>query len=188
VSTVTSLRKRAARAPAADGQREPDSERQDNPEQPAAQAGEPTYACTRCGQHFVAGEWFCADGERHTVAELTYLLNDAPQQSGRDESGPLPKTGRTLISNVPPPTWELGEDQHDGGTVVFENGRYATTDPVVQYYLGLRGGYCTEPEWEASWLSPEEFKLRRHERVERELAAREKELDELRRQLMEGSN
>jgi hypothetical protein len=183
VSTVTEHRKRAARATAADAQSAPDSERQDNPEQPSP------YACTRCGQDISAegASRECKAGLKHVTTEKTYLLNDAPQQSGRDESGPLPKTGRTLISNVPPPTWELGEDQHDGGTVVFENGRYATTDPVEQYYLDLRGSYCSEQEWEAAWLSAEELKLRRHERVERELAAREKELDELRQQLTEGS-
>jgi hypothetical protein len=61
MSTVTSLRKRAARASAADSQPQ-DSERQDNPEQPAADAGEATYlylsdwqrdaTCQTCGTTF----------------------------------------------------------------------------------------------------------------------------------------
>jgi hypothetical protein len=180
VSTVTEHRKRASRATAADG-----------PEQPSAEAIETPHACTRCGQDFVAGEWFCADGERHTVAERTYLLNDAPMQSGYSPSGPLPKHGRTIITNIPPPdltNWQPGAyDEHLGGSVTFIDGRYTTSDPVEQHYLDLRGGYCTESEWEVSWLSPEELKLRRHERVERELAAREKELAALRQEL-EGSN
>lgn len=188
MSTVTSLRKRAARASAADSQ-PPDTERQDNPEQPAGEAGEPTYACTRCGQDISAegATRECEAGLKHVTAEKTYRLADAPQQSGRNESGPLPKHGRTIITNIPPPdltNWQPGaDDEHLGGCVTFVDGRYVTSDPIEQSYLDLRGGFCTESEWEAAWLSLEEIKLRLWERVERELAAREKELAALRQEL-----
>lgn len=174
MSTVTEHRKQAARTTAAASE-------------PAAEAGETPYACTRCGQDFVAGEWFCADGQRHVVAERTYLLNDAPQQSGYGASGQLPKHGRTIITNIPPPdlsNWQPGaDDEHLGGSVTFVDGRFSTTDPEQIYWLDLRGGYCSEAEWEAGWLSPEELERLRQERAERDLAAREEELKQLRQQL-----
>jgi hypothetical protein len=68
VSTVTEHRKRASRA-AADGQHAPDSERQDNPEQPAAEGGEPTYKyISEWGRDCTCG--VCG----HTFGQLNYFL------------------------------------------------------------------------------------------------------------------
>jgi hypothetical protein len=99
VSTVTSLRKRAARATAADAQSAPDSERQDNPEQPSAEAGEPTYrylsdwqrdaTCQTCGTTFEQlnygiGHKAIGPGESRGVAGFcTWSSEPLPPRPGR---------------------------------------------------------------------------------------------------------
>jgi hypothetical protein len=149
----------------------------------SADNAEPMAAdcCRKCRQTVAAGEWFCADGQRHAVAERTYLLADAPQQSGHDFNGPLPKTGCTIITNVPPPdlsNWQPGADDEGlGGSVRFINGRFSTSDPEQIYWLDQRGGFCTEAEWEAAWLSPEECRQRREQQAERALAQLRQEIE-----------
>ena len=129
-------------------------------------------------------------GPVHVLPEKTYLLNDAPAQAPCDERGKaLGKTGRTIITNIPPglAASEVppGSDDHayGGGSVTFYNGRYQTTDPVEQFYLDERGGFCTEAEWEAAWLSPAELEERDLERQQREVRQEAERLSELRKDL-----
>jgi hypothetical protein len=103
------------------------------------------------------------------------LLADAPSSPVSDYATgkPLAKHGRTLVTNIPPPSRELG-DQHDGGTIVVEDGRYVTADPIEIYLLDQRGGWVTPEQWEAAWLSPEERDEKRREglrNLEQEIVA-----------------
>ena len=143
--------------------------------------------CERCQVGFAPGEWFCADGTRHTVGLKTYLLNDPPMLCGRDERGnPLPIQGRTILTNIPPPPdlreigWQCGADDEGlGGSVIFENGRFETTDPEQQFWLDERGGFCTEAQWEAAWLSPEAQRRLEFARGEAECKNLETQIEQL---------
>jgi hypothetical protein len=140
------------------------------------------WTCENCGATFGIENVVCDGKHRHVVAEKTYFLRGAPQQYGREYDGkPLPTIDKTYVTNIPPPSWELGADEHDGGTVVFENGRFSTSDPVEQYWLDLRGGWCTEAEWEAARLSPAEREARDIERRKASIATLEAEIAELKR-------
>lgn len=145
-----------------------------------------TASCLSCGEQFAAGDWLCSNGQKHVLTEKTYLLNDAPAQFPRDEAGkPLPKTGRTIITNIPPgvPASAVppGSDDpmYGGGTVTFYDGRYQTTDPLEQFYLDQRRGYCTEAEWEAAWLTPAEQKKKELEREQSEIEQRARRVADL---------
>jgi len=145
--------------------------------------------CEKCRNGFAPGEWFCSDGARHVVPSKLYLLDDAPMQCGRAEQGnQLPKQGRTIITNIPPPPdlaeigWRSGaDDELLGGSVVFENGRYETNDPEQQYWLDERGGFCTVAQWEAAWLSPEAQQRAEFARREAECERLEKQNEQLRK-------
>ena len=118
-----------------------------------------TWKCTECGKIFGVGEWLCLDGQtNHKVEEKLYLLADAPSDPGHPAAGGMDskRDGRTRICNIPPDKQIVRNGEVamiPGGYVEFIRGRYATTDPEFQYYLDRKGGYCTEEQWEAAWLS-----------------------------------
>jgi hypothetical protein len=101
-----------------------------------------------------------------------YLLADAPQQSGFTSEGrPLPKAGRTIIvlsiaavSDAAPGSYETTLTAQEIGTAVeFVNGKFSTADPEIQQHLDARGGWCSEEQWEAAWLSQAERDQRRRD-------------------------
>lgn len=114
------------------------------------------WTCTECGATFGIGEWTCKDGTlNHVVAEKTYRSMDAPTDpSTRNDSL---KDGRTVVCNIPPPVRVMEGDSVrwvGEGSVEFIRGRYATTDPVKQYWLDKRPEYnATEDQWRSMWYS-----------------------------------
>lgn len=122
--------------------------------------GLPTWKCEVCSKKFTVGEWVCADGQsNHVVAEKTYRSLDAPSDPGHPASGGMDskRDGRTRVCNIPPDKHVVinGEVHvQPGGYVEFIRGRFASSDPEVQYYLDKRPGYnASEQQWEACWLS-----------------------------------
>lgn len=120
----------------------------------------PTWKCLTCGKDFKVGEWTCADGQaNHVVAEKQYRSLDAPSDPGHPANGGMDskRDGRTRVCNIPPDKHVLRNGEMalvPGGSVEFIRGRFATTDPEVQYYLDKRPSYnATEEQWEAAWLS-----------------------------------
>jgi hypothetical protein len=131
-------------------------------------------------------------GRREFAEEKTYLLADAPQQSGlTSERKPLPKSGRTIVvlpiaevRDAVPGSYETTLTAQEIGTAVeFVNGRYSTSDPEIQRHLDARGGWCSEEQWEAAWLSDEEQRDRRAATVE----ALAREVEQLRLQAAGGA-
>lgn len=164
--------------------------RQDASSGPINTLPDSQFTCLGCGATVGADEWLCPLGLRHVVPGKTYLLADAPAQAARDDRGNwLPKTGRTLVTNIPPgraaSEVPAGSDDwaYGGGCVTFENGRYVTSDPVEQYWLDKKGGFCTEAQWEAAWMSPSELEQKRHEKQERELREEAQRLNKLSREI-----
>jgi hypothetical protein len=91
----------------------------------------------------------------HVVVEKTYRCLDAPNDpSSKDVSL---KSGRTVVCNVPPPTRVMeGTDAKwvGEGSVEFIRGRFASSDPVQQYWLDKKPNYnATENEWKSVWYS-----------------------------------
>jgi len=118
----------------------------------------PTWKCDVCGKKFTVGEWVCDGQSNHTVTRKEYLLNDAPTDPGHAPNGGMDslRDGKLRICNIPPDKTIVvnGETQRvAGGNVEFIRGRFSTTDPEQQYFLDKKGGYCTEEQWEAAWLS-----------------------------------
>lgn len=119
----------------------------------------PSWKCETCGKKFSAGEWTCADGQSHHIVERKeYLTADAPSDPGHPASGGMDskRDGRLRICNIPPDKTVIvnGETRiQPGGYVEFIRGRFASTDPEVQYCLDKKGGFVTEDQWTAAWLS-----------------------------------
>ncbi len=146
----------------------------------------PTWKCIVCDKKFSAGEWTCADGmSNHVVAVKEYLLDDAPQDTGRPERGGMDslRDGRTRICNIPPDknVMRNGEiHMQPGGYVEFIRGRFSTDNPEIQYHLEKKGGFCTEERWQAVWLSQgQQIELK-----EMNLRAREQRLENDRNELL----
>ena len=146
----------------------------------------PTWKCTICDKRFTVGEWICSDGmNNHIVENKEYLLADAPSDPGHPERGGMDalKDGRTRICNIPPDkTVQRNGELHmvPGGYVEFVRGRYSTSDPEIQYCLNKKGGFCSEAEWQAVWLSQnQQLQLR-----EMSIKAREQRLENDRNDLL----
>jgi len=142
MSTVTEHRKRASRATAADSPSAPDSERQDNPEQPSAEAGEPTYRylsdwqrdalCSVCSATFEQinrGIWNKQMGrcESRAVAGFCSTSSEAmPPRPVRFEDRWLPSECPTCEANrraeeeLRQSEACLGDDSPERVTVTFE--------------------------------------------------------------------
>lgn len=121
----------------------------------------PAWKCTVCDKKFTVGEWTCRDGQsNHLVENKEYLLNDAPSDPGHIAPGSTIsvslRDGRTRICGIPPPkkvtegtdTRWVGE-----GYVEFIRGRFSTADPEIQYWLDKKGGFCSQEQWDAAWLT-----------------------------------
>src|SRR5712671_5115977 len=119
----------------------------------------PTWKCRICDKTFTVGDWLCQDGmNNHVVENKQYLLADAPSDPGHPERGGVDslKDGRTRICNIPPDKQVVVNGELrlvPGGYAEFIRGRFSSTDPEIQYCLDKKGGYCTEAQWEAAWLS-----------------------------------
>ncbi len=146
----------------------------------------PSWNCVECGKKFTPGEWVCLDGQStHIVGNKEYLLADAPSDPGHPERGGLDslKDGRTRICNIPPDKQIVvnGETRLvPGGYVEFVRGRFSTSNPEIQYYLEKKGGFCSEAQWEAVWLSQSQ----QLELKEMSLKAREQRLENDRNALL----
>lgn len=145
-----------------------------------------TWKCEVCGKKFTVGEWTCADGmTNHIVAAKEYLLADAPTDPGHPINGGEGslRDGKTRICNIPPDKQVVVNGElraMPGGYVEFVRGRYGSTDPEIQYYLDKKGGFCTEAEWSAVWLSKtQQLQLR-----EMKLQAAEQRLQNERNELL----
>jgi len=145
-----------------------------------------TWKCVNCGKEFKVGEWLCADNlTNHIVETREYLLADAPTDPGHPERGGMDskRDGRTRIGNIPPPQKVMEGDEVKWvgeGYVEFIRGRYATSDPQQQYWLERKGGFCSEAEWQAVWLSQSQ----QLELKEMSLKAREQRLENDRNELL----
>lgn len=139
----------------------------------------PVWKCLVCEKKFSVGEWTCTDGtSNHVVESREYLLNDPPADTGRPERGGMDslRDGRTRICNIPPDKTVLvnGEaTMRPGGYVEFIRGRFATDNPEIQYCLDKKGGFCTQEQWQAAWLSTSQ----QLELKEMSLRAREQRLE-----------
>lgn len=117
------------------------------------------WKCLECGKKFGPDGFACVDGTSiHVVETKEYLLNDAPSDPGHPERGGMDsrRDGRTRICNIPPDRTVLKNGEAalvPGGYVEFIRGRFSTNNPEIQYYLEKKGGFCTESEWAAAWLS-----------------------------------
>jgi hypothetical protein len=141
-----------------------------------------TWKCENCGKKFTVGDWTCSDGSNHVVAEKTYRCLDAPSDPSSKDA--LLKEGRTVVCNIPPPTRVMdGQDAKwvGEGSVEFIRGRFATTDPVQQYWLDKKPGYnATEEQWKSVWYSQsQQLELGRME-----LAAAQQRLENERNELL----
>lgn len=128
----------------------------------------------------------CADGQtNHIVENKEYLLADAPSDPGHAERGGMDalRDGRTRICNIPPDRSIMRNGEvhiEPGGYVEFVRGRFSSTDPVVQYYLDKKGGFCTPEQWNRVWLSQnQQLQIR-----EMELKAMEARLENERNELL----
>lgn len=146
----------------------------------------PKWKCLVCAKEFSVGEWTCLDGvSNHVVEEKTYLMDDAPSDPGHADKGGMDslRDGRTRICNVPPDKVVLRNGETaliPGGYVEFIRGRFATSNPEVQYALDKKGGFCSEERWQQVWLSQaQQFELR-----EMQLRAREQRLENDRNELL----
>jgi len=134
-----------------------------------------TWKCTACGENFPAGEWFCANGAKHVVATKSYFLSGGPpQQSGRSEGGAKARpTERVsvVIGGREPIEVPAGSDDwaYGGYVATFEDGRFSTADPEVQWHLNQRQDFVSEARWRELWMTPEE-----------QLAAEKADLESLR--------
>lgn len=146
----------------------------------------PTWKCVVCDKTFTVGDWLCRDRmTNHIVENKEYLLADAPSDPGHPERGGMDalKDGRTRICNIPPDKQVVvnGELRMvPGGYVEFIRGRFSSADPEIQYCLDKKGGYCSEAQWEAAWLSQsQQLQLK-----EMSLKAREQRLENDRNELL----
>jgi hypothetical protein len=142
--------------------------------------------CLNCEKEFAVGDWLCINGvTNHVVAAKEYLLADAPTDPGHPERGGMDskRDGRTRICNIPPPKKVMRGDEIQWvgeGYVEFIRGRFSTSDPEAQYWLDRKGGFCTEAEWQAAWLSQsQQLEIR-----EMGLRAREQRLENDRNELL----
>jgi len=139
-----------------------------------------SWTCLVCSKPFTVGEWLCSDGHtNHIIAEKQYRSLDAPSDPGHAAQGGQDslRDGRTRVCNIPPDKQVIvnGELRMvPGGYVEFIRGRFATTDPEIQYYLDKRAAYnATEEQWEAAWLSTgQKFDLERMRLKQKVAAAR----------------
>lgn len=141
------------------------------------------WTCLNCEKEFSVGEWLCSDGiTNHRVAEKTYRSTDAPTDPSTKDASL--KDGRTVVCNIPPATKSMQGDEVrwvGEGSVEFVRGRFATSDPVQQYWLDKKPAYnATEEQWQSAWLSQSQ-KL---ELKEMELKAREQRLESDRNDLL----
>jgi hypothetical protein len=146
-----------------------------------------TWECVTCGKKFKVGQWQCEDGiSNHTVANKEYLQNDSPAEPGHVSGTGMnsQRDGRTIICNMPPDKIVLRNGESalvPGGTVEFVRGRFSTSNPEVQYWLERKGGFCTEAQWAAAWLSnSQQLEIR-----EMKLKAQENRLEQDRNSLLE---
>jgi hypothetical protein len=146
-----------------------------------------TWKCLVCSKKLSVGEWTCADGESsHVVEEKEYLMNDAPSDPGHPAPGSTInialRDGRTRICNIPPPkkVVEGMETRWVGqGYVEFIRGRYTTSDPEIQYWLDKKGGWCTQAQWDAAWLTEGQQLMKQRLEVEAMRGRLENERNEL---------
>jgi hypothetical protein len=148
------------------------------------------WKCLNCGKAFKVGDWTCTDGvSNHSVAEKIYRSLDAPQDIGYADTKGTPldgsSFGETIVCNIPPPRKQIGLNGEVSwvgeGSVTFIRGRFATSDPVQQYWLDQKPGYNhSEEEWSAKWLS----QAQRLQLRESELHAREQRLENDRNELL----
>ncbi len=120
-----------------------------------------SWKCLTCNNDFKVGDWLCSDKQsNHIVERKEYLVADAPSDPGHPAKGGMDskRDGRTRICNIPPDKTVIvnGETQRvPGGFVEFVRGRFATSDPEIQYYLEKTRSnvFCSEAQWEQAWLS-----------------------------------
>jgi hypothetical protein len=121
----------------------------------------PTWKCEVCEKTFKVGDWICQDGQvNHKVAYKLYLLADAPSDPGHLALGsninPALREGRTRICNIPPDKTVLRNGEAvtvPGSYVEFIQGRFSSNDPEIQYCLDKKGGFCSQEQWDAAWLT-----------------------------------
>jgi len=117
-----------------------------------------SWKCVTCEKNFKVGDWRCAGGANHIVETKRYYMNDAPTVA--DASGNVDKHSTTQILNIPPEERTTGPDGNErvvpGGNVWFVRGIYETSDPRQQYWLDLKGGWCTKEQWEQAYLNDRE--------------------------------
>lgn len=138
-----------------------------------------TYKCIgECGNEFKIGEWECAPGIKHKVAERTFYIYDAPTLDKADINGVAFKSARTSIENCPPErtvkdasTGEL--TKVPGGNVLFVRGMAIVDDPEKIYWLDKFGhGKNTKEEWFRVYHTP----LEKQHMKEIDLSNREREI------------
>lgn len=147
----------------------------------------PVWKCTSCDKKFTVGEWTCRDGQtNHIVEEKLYLLNDAPSDPGHIAPGSTInvslRDGRTRICGIPPPKkiTEGTDTRYVGeGYVEFLRGRFTTADPEIQYWLDRKGGFCTQEQWDAAWLTEGQQLMKQKLEVEAMRGRLENERNEL---------
>lgn len=145
------------------------------------------WKCLVCSKKLSVGQWVCADGQSNHVVEMKeYLLNDAPSDPGHPAPGSTInvalRDGRTRICGIPPAkkvtegtdTRWVGE-----GYVEFIRGRFSTSDPEIQYWLDRKGGFCTQEQWDAVWLTEGQQLMKQRLEVEAMRGRLENERNEL---------
>ena len=115
------------------------------------------YACTRCGEEFPSGKWFCEDGQRHTVELKTYYV----KTEGLDvHYGPVRGEG---VMN------------HQRNVISFARGTFQTADPEQQEFLDKYPACVSYEVWKQTHLTEKE----REEQTKREKERLEKHNNEL---------
>lgn len=115
------------------------------------------FHCLNCDKDFESGNWNCASGETHIVAEKTYYVRDAPADK-RDC-----KNARLNMNNVIPESKVMeGQDTIvvPGVHIVFVRGQYETNNPRIQMNLDKRHnvyqGESGLKQWEQDYFSDAE--------------------------------
>lgn len=135
------------------------------------------WKCLNCDKTFTVHNGFiCSDGvSNHVVSKRTYLTKDAPNDPGHcgdtTRSDGIRREGLLRVCNIPPDRTVIRNGEASvipGGYVEFARGKYETTDPEKQYFIGKWGGFSAtyaeddDPSvkdaamavWEDAWLSP----------------------------------
>ena len=96
------------------------------------------HICTRCGEDFVTGKWFCEDGQRHQVELKTYYVKT---------QGLTIHYGLVQGENVM---------NHRRDAINFARGTFQTADPEQQEFLDDYAGCVTADVWRDINLSEKE--------------------------------